>query len=226
MAGITTAFPASAKQGMMQGQHCFNGSGTATCTTTSGSTRLTAISSLANIAPGCAVSGAGIPANSYVGFIDSAASCYITQQATASASPSLTFVGHGMSMVLLIGTVTGTYGSNTTNYGSGSGSPTNSNVGTDELSTGSGYTQGGVACGGANNTTPTLGGGTTAYTTPAVNPSWTSATFTTSGCVMYNSSNNTLAVYVGSTGSQTVSAGTYTLLMPSNTNTTALLRIA
>ena len=74
--------------------------------------------------------------------------------------------------------------------------------------------------------------GTTAYTTPSVNPSWTSATISCIGGVLYNQAgrsagvtNRSLAV-LDFGGTQTVSAGTLTVLMPSNTNTTALLRIA
>jgi hypothetical protein len=138
-----------------------------------------------------------------------------------------TTTGNDFRVALGIASPTGTYGAATTNYGSGTGSPTVSNMGTDELPTATGYTQGGYDITAANNVTPTVSAGTIAYTTPGVNPSWTSATFSTSGCLMYNFTNGTRAAYVGSFGGvQTVSSGTFTILMPSNTNTTALLRIA
>jgi hypothetical protein len=134
--------------------------------------------------------------------------------------------GNDYRVVLGIASPTGTYNASTTNYGSGSGSPTVSNMGTDELATATGYTQGGYDITAANNTTP-LTSGTTAYTTPNVNPSWTSATFSTSGCIMYNNTNGTRAAYVsGFGGTQTVSAGTFTILMPTNNSSNALLRIA
>ena len=134
--------------------------------------------------------------------------------------------GNDFRVALAIASTTGTLGAATTNYGSGTGSPTASNMGTDELTTGSGYTQGGYDITAANNITP-LTSGTTAYTTPGVNPTWTSATFSTSGCLMYNNTNGTRAVYVGSFGgTQTVTAGTFTILMPTNVVGTALLRIA
>jgi hypothetical protein len=137
-----------------------------------------------------------------------------------------TTTGNDYRVVLGIGSPTGTYNASTTNYGSGTGSPTVSNMGTDELPTATGYTQGGYDITAANNTTA-LTSSTIAYTTPNVNPSWTSATFTTSGMIMYNNTNSTRAAYVsGFGGSQTVSAGTFTILMPSNTNSTALLQIA
>ena len=44
---------------------------------------------------------------------------------------------------------------------------------------------------------------------------------------MYNNTNQTLAAYTGSFGgTQTVSAGTFTILMPVNAVGTALLRLA
>ena len=137
-----------------------------------------------------------------------------------------TTTGNDYRVALMIATVTGTYGAATTNYGSGTGSPTVTNVGTDELATGSGYTQGGFDITAALNTTPVISG-TTAYTTPNVNPSWTSATFSTSGCLMYNNTNGTRAAYVGSFGgTQSVTAGTFTILMPVNAVATALIRLA
>jgi hypothetical protein len=134
--------------------------------------------------------------------------------------------GNDFRVALMIASTTGTHDATQTNYGSGSGSPTVSNLGTDELATAGGYTQGGFDITAANNITP-LTSGTTAYTTPGVNPSWTSATFSTSGMLMYNNTNGTRAVYVGSFGgTQTVTAGTFTILMPTNNSSTALLRIA
>ena len=114
---------------------------------------------------------------------------------------------------------TGTYDATTTNYSTLTGN-------SDELPNGSGYTTGGFDITAANNNTP-VSSGTTAYTTPAVNPSWTSATFSTAGCVMYNATNANRAAYVGSFGgTQTVTSGTFTILMPTNNSSTALLRIA
>lgn len=134
--------------------------------------------------------------------------------------------GNDFRVTLAIATTTGTLGAATTNYGTGTGSPTAANMGTDELATAGGYTQGGFDITAANNVTPTVSG-TTAFTTPGINPSWTSATFSTSGCLMYNFTNGTRAVYVGSFGgTQTVTAGTFTILMPTNNSSTALLRLA
>jgi hypothetical protein len=226
MAGITTALPSQFKVSVLQGGHCFNGSGTATGTTANTSTHITALSSLANVAIGCSVSGTNVPANSFVGAIDSTTSCYITQACTGAGSPTLTFVGHNFNCALMIATVTGTYGAGSVQWGSSSGSPTTTNLGTDELAGSGGYIQGGQACGGALNTTPVLNT-LVAVTQPTTNPSWTSATFSTSGCMIYNASNQTYCAYIGSFGgTQTVTAGTFTILLPTVGSTTSLIRIA
>jgi len=73
--------------------------------------------------------------------------------------------GNDFRVVLGIASPTGTYNASTTNYGTGVGTPTVSNMGTDELATGSGYTQGGYDIAVANNITPQISG-TTAFTTP------------------------------------------------------------
>ena len=126
--------------------------------------------------------------------------------------------GNDFKFALGIASPTGTYGAATTNYSNLTGN-------SDEVS-GTGYTAGGYDITAANNTTP-LTSGTTAYTTPNVNPTWTTATFSTSGGVMYNATNGNRATYVGSFGgTQTVTAGTFTTLMPSNSSSTALLRLS
>jgi hypothetical protein len=114
---------------------------------------------------------------------------------------------------------TGTYGAATVNYSDLTGN-------SDEVASGGGYTTGGFAWTAAQNITPTSSG-TTAFTQWSVNPSWTSASFSTVGCIIYNSSASNKAVYVGSFGgTQTVTSGTLTLVLPTNDSTNALLRIA
>jgi hypothetical protein len=112
----------------------------------------------------------------------------------------------------------GTYGAATTNYSNLTGN-------SDEIPNGSGYTTGGFAWTAAQNLTP-LTSGTGAYWQWSVNPNWTSATFTTSGCLIYNSSAANKAVYAGSFGGdQTVSSGTLTLVQPVNGVGTSLLQL-
>lgn len=126
--------------------------------------------------------------------------------------------GNDFKVALGIPTPTGTYGAATTNYSNLTGN-------SDEVS-GTGYSAGGYDITAANNTTPTSSG-TTAYTTPGVNPSWTSSSFSARACIMYNATNGNRAVYVGDFGgTQTVSSGTFTIIMPTNNSSNALIRLA
>lgn len=117
------------------------------------------------------------------------------------------------------------YGASTTNAGTpGTGTPSQANLGTDEA-TGTGYTAGGFAWTAAQNLTP-LNTTTQAYWQWSVNPSWTSATLSVAGCLIYNSTNGNRAVYVGSFGgTQSVTAGTLTLVQPTNGAGTSLLQL-
>lgn len=95
---------------------------------------------------------------------------------------------------------------------------------TGEVS-GSGYTPGGVA---VTNATPPATSGTTAYWTPSASITYSSVTLSTAfdAVLIYNSSQSNKAVSVHTFGSQTITAGTFTLLMPANAAGTALLNIA
>lgn len=90
--------------------------------------------------------------------------------------------------------------------------------------TGSGYTAGGVAV--TNATAPTSSG-TTAYWTPSASIVYNTVTVgPTDAVLIYNDTQSDKAVAVYTFSSQTVTAGTLTLTMPTNNNTNALLRIA
>jgi hypothetical protein len=96
--------------------------------------------------------------------------------------------------------------------------------------TGTGYTAGGVTVTNATaplatNSSATAG---VAYWTPSASITYTTVTLTTAfDCVLiYNSTQSNKAVSVHTFGSQTITAGTFTLTMPSNTTSTALLRLA
>jgi hypothetical protein len=96
--------------------------------------------------------------------------------------------------------------------------------------TGTGYTAGGVAV--TNGTSPlstnTSATAGVAYWTPSASITYTSVTLATAfdAVLIYNSSKSDKAVSVHTFGSQTVTAGTFTLTMPSNTTSTALIRLA
>jgi len=87
---------------------------------------------------------------------------------------------------------------------------------------GTGYTAGGNTL-----ASPTIStSGTTAYVDFA-DSSWTTATITARGALIYNSSKANRAVAVLDFGSdKTSTAGTFTVQMPANNATDALIRIA
>ena len=91
--------------------------------------------------------------------------------------------------------------------------------------TGTNYTAGGVTV--TNATAPTTSG-TTVYWTPSASLTYTNVTLSTAfdTVLIYNSTQSNRAVSVHTFGSQTVTAGTFTLTMPTNAAGTALLNIA
>lgn len=105
-----------------------------------------------------------------------------------------------------------TYGASTTAYSA-----------TGEVS-GTNYTAGGATF---TWVAPTSSG-TTAYSTPSASISWTTVTLSTAfdAVLLYNSTQSNKAVGVYTFGSTTVTAGNFTLTMPTNDSSTGLLRIA
>jgi len=96
--------------------------------------------------------------------------------------------------------------------------------------TGTNYTAGGVTVTNgtsplSSNTSATAG---VAYWTPSASISYSNVTLTTAfdAVLIYNSSKSNKAVSVHTFGSQTVTAGTFTLTMPTNDTSNALLRLA
>lgn len=95
---------------------------------------------------------------------------------------------------------------------------------------GTGYSAGGVTVTNATPPASTNASATagTAYWTPSASLVYSGVTLTTAfdTVLIYNSSQSDKAVSVHTFGSQTITAGTFTLTMPSNTTSTALLRLA
>jgi hypothetical protein len=96
--------------------------------------------------------------------------------------------------------------------------------------TGTNYTAGGVAVTNATapiatNSSATAG---VAYWTASASITYTTVTLSTAfdAVLIYNSTQSNKAVSVHTFGSQTITAGTFTLTMPSNTTSTALLRLS
>ena len=95
---------------------------------------------------------------------------------------------------------------------------------------GANYSAGGVTIAAwnaptATNTSATAG---IAFTTPTTSITYTNVTLTTAfnAVLIYNSTQADKAVSVHTFGSQTITAGTFTLTMPTNNTTNALLRLA
>lgn len=96
--------------------------------------------------------------------------------------------------------------------------------------TGTNYTAGGVTITNAYNPSSTNTSATagTAFWTPSASFVYTNVTLSTAfdAVLIYNSTQSDKAVSVHTFGSQTVTAGTFTLTMPVNDATTGLLRLA
>jgi len=95
---------------------------------------------------------------------------------------------------------------------------------TSEVS-GTGYTAGGVTV--TNATAPSTSG-TTGIWTPSASIVYSSVTLTTSfdTVLIYNSTQSNRAIGVYTFGAQTITAGTFTLTMPTNDATHALIQLA
>lgn len=95
---------------------------------------------------------------------------------------------------------------------------------TGEVS-GTNYTAGGVAV--TNGTEPT-NTSTTAHWTPSASIVYTTVTLSTpfDAVLLYNDTQGDKAIAIYTFGSQTITAGTFTLTMPTNDGTTGLLRLA
>jgi hypothetical protein len=107
----------------------------------------------------------------------------------------------------------GTFGAATTNY---------SDLGSDQLANGSGYSTGGNTL---TSVTP-VADGTTAVCDFA-DTTWTSATFTSSGALIYNDTDAGAACAVLSFGGdQQVSSGDFQIQFPAAASSTAIIRIA
>ncbi len=220
----------------MQGGHCFN-----TTVTTNGTTHtnfvIDGITSTAGLAVGMNVSdgAVNVAANTTIVSITSPTAIVVHPATIGSATVAITYTADTF-RILLIGAAPATTFQNTqTNVGTpGTSASSTSNVGTDEV-TGAGYTTGGFVL---TNIGPSLPGSPAHVATISFspNPSWTSASFSTSAAIIYNTSTRlgaaatplsgrTIAVFDFG-GTQTVAAGTLTLIMPTNNGASALIRIS
>ena len=95
---------------------------------------------------------------------------------------------------------------------------------------GTGYTAGGVTVTNATAPTSTNASATAgvAFFTPSASIVYTTVTLATAfdAVLIYNSTQSDKAISVHTFGSQTITAGTFTLTMPANTTSAALIRLA
>ena len=116
------------------------------------------------------------------------------------------------SLKMALYVTTATYDASTQTYSS-----------TGEVS-GTNYSAGGAAV--TNGTTATSG--TTAYWTPGASVTWSTVTLSTAfdAALLYNTTASNKAIAVFTFSSQTVTAGNFTLTMPTNDASNALIRLA
>jgi hypothetical protein len=98
---------------------------------------------------------------------------------------------------------------------------------TGEVS-GTGYSAGGVDLTGSPDWVAPTSTSTTAFSTPTASFVFTTVTLSTAfdAVMIYNSTQGNKAVSVHTFGSQTITAGTFTLTMPTNDSSTGLIRLA
>lgn len=216
MAGITTAMTARYKGDLLFGRHSHSQSRNFTGTLTNGLKTITSVSSLVGLSQGNSIAQAGLPAGSIIKTIDSATQITSSDAATASGAVTITSVGDVFKIALFKVGVAGTYGAATNSY---------ADMTADETS-GAGYVAGGTNL---TNVDPVVSS-PSAFTNFSPNPSWTSASFSTIGSMIYNSKQNgDLANPATSVhdfgGTQTVTSGTFTGIMPVAAVGTAILQI-
>ena len=124
--------------------------------------------------------------------------------------------GNTFKLALMVATAvgSGTYGAATTSY---------DNLTTDELANGNGYTTGGNTL---TSVTP-VADGTTAVC-DFDNTTWSAATFTTCGGIIYNdtAAGNPACAVLSFGGDQQVSSGDFQIQFPAAAAATAIIRIA
>lgn len=228
----TTALCNSFKAELLNGGHVFQAPEVFTANAVSGSYAVTGISSTytANIAVGMSVSATSVQASTVVAAVSTNGLTLSLPTTGTITNGTFTLAADVFKIALIIAspTLSGGYGANQTSYGTGSGTPSLSNLGTDELANGNGYTTGGFTL---TDVTAVMSSGT-AYITFGVNPSWSAATFSASAALIYNTSTriggvaNRAVAVLDFGGTQSVTAGVFTLIVPAATSSTALIRLS
>ena len=201
---ITQAICSTAKQELLDAVHDFGGVFTGSIS----GTTLT-ISAVTNgvLRVGSFISGTGVTAGTYITALGSGTGGAGTYTVSASQSVASTTITSGDTFKIALYTSSASLDSSTTVY-----------TASNEAS-GTGYTAGGQNL---TNLGVSLSG-TTAYLS-FDNVTWSSATISAAGALIYNSSKNNKAVAVFSFGATYSStAGNFTISFPANTSSTAVI---
>jgi hypothetical protein len=234
----TTTITNSCKVELLKAAHCtlvaqasLTGAGVNAAFTITGLTATT------DVALGMAAGGTNVAAGAIVASIDSLTQVTVSKAHTGTVtSGSISFTADAFKISLIKVSPSGTYDATLSNAGtpnsSSGGTPSSTNIGTDEVAASGSYAAGGVAL---TNVTPILSSSTAVGTFG--NVSITSATISTVAAVIYNTtvrlgqatyalaSNRTVSIHDFG-GTQSVTAGTLTLSMPTQNSSVGLLRIA
>lgn len=229
----TTAISVQAKTDWLSGGFCCLTSQIGvSCAGTTGQFTLTSMATTAGLAVGMAATGTNIAAGAVIASVDSATQVTLSKAHTGTVA-SASFTADAFKVLLIKAGAAGTYDGTLKNVGTpGSGSPTSTNVGTDEVS-GTGYTSGGLAL---TNLSPV---NTNPASSAAISFSGTiqltGATISAIAGVIYNTTvrlgaaaaplNNHVASVHDFGGTQSVTSGTFTLTMPTQDGTTGIIRI-
>lgn len=208
---------------------------------TSPNTLMNQLTNTYPIRVGMTVTGTGVNAGNttFVQRIINSTAVELSEPAVSAQQQSYTFSGDTLKIALIKFTPTGTYDRTTSCYAN--------IVTTSDEVVGTGYSAGGTAL--VVAAVPDVPDSNTAIINFSPNPSWTTATIDAAGCMIYNSvarsgmtgANATSAGALAGIGTNTalhaislhdfggeqkVTAGTFTVNMPTANGTAAILRIA
>jgi hypothetical protein len=234
----TTAITNSAKVEFLSAAHCtmiaqssLAGAGA------NGAFTITGLTSTAGVAVGAAAGGTNVASGAIVASIDSLTQVTVSKAHTGTVTTgTISFTADAFKISLIKVSPSGTYDATLSNAGtpnnSTGGAPSTTNIGTDEVAASGSYSAGGGAL---TNVSPLLS--STTGVGSFGNISFTSATLSVIAGVIYNTNtrlgSSTFALGANRTmsihdfgGTQSVVAGTLTLVMPTQNSSTGLLRIA
>ena len=239
MAGsVTTALTNSSLAEYLSGGHVYLPPQAGLAVTQSSTISGVLTTALAGLAVGMAQTGTNAGAGAVIAtFTPGTVTNYTTSVASSGALTSATFTADLFKIALIASALSGNiaYGATVTNVGTpGTSTPSLSNLGTDEQAATGSYAAGGLAL------TPSALAQTNPVNSAAVGFSttiqWTSATISTAGAIIYNTStrlsaatapaNNRATAVFSFGGAQSVTAGTLTLTQPTQDGHTGLIRLS